>query len=107
MANAVTLADLAALAAEPGVRLRFLRKMDGSLVQAFRADGRVWLTTRGMLEGARVRADEHDEDRVPGFDYLAAARRLAAERYPRLLDDPATLAGRTLLFELIHPLARW
>lgn len=104
--RAVTLTDLAALAAEPAVRLRFLRKMDGTLLQLFRADDRVWFTTRGMLEGARLRADEADEDRVPGFDYLAAARRLAAERYPRLLDDPAALAGRTLLFELIHPLAR-
>jgi len=32
----------------------------------FRADGRVWFTTRGMIEGARWRFDELDEDRVPG-----------------------------------------
>lgn len=104
--RAVTLADLAGLAAEPGVRLRFLRKVDGSLIQLFRDDGQVWFTTRGMIEGARLRSDEHDEDRVPGFDYLAAARKLAGRLYPRLLDDPAALEGRTLLFELIHPLAR-
>src|SRR5262245_66514602 len=32
----VSTADLTALAAEPGVRAHFLRKLDGSLVQAFR-----------------------------------------------------------------------
>src|SRR5437763_2613003 len=47
----VTVADLAALTHEPDVRLRFLRKVDGSLIQVFRADGRVWFTTRGMIEG--------------------------------------------------------
>src|SRR5438128_8627447 len=44
----VGLADLASLAAEPGVRIRFLRKLDGSLVQVFRHGGRAWFTTRGM-----------------------------------------------------------
>src|SRR5205809_216029 len=34
----VTVSQLAALAAEPDVRMRFLRKMDGSLIQVFRAD---------------------------------------------------------------------
>ena len=102
----VNVTDLTALGEEPGVRLRFLRKIDGSLVQVFRADGRVWFTTRGMLEGARWRFDEEDEDRVPDFDYLAAARQLAQERYPQLLHDDHVLQGRTLLFELIHPQAR-
>ncbi len=102
----VTVADLASLGVEPGVRLRFLRKIDGSLVQVFRADGRVWFTTRGMLEGARWRFDEQDEDEVQDFDYLASARQMAQQCYPRLLDDPEVLQGRTLLFELIHPQAR-
>jgi putative RNA ligase len=104
----VTVADLAAITHEPDVRLRFLRKVDGSLIQVFRADGRVWFTTRGMLEGARWRFDEQDEDvgSLPGFDFLAEARQLAQERYPRLLEDPALFEGRTLLFELIHPQAR-
>ena len=99
--------QLAAMAAAEGAGLRFLRKIDGSLVQAFRADGRVWLTTRGMIEGARVRRDDaaESEDRVE-FDYLGEARRLAERDLPRLLDDPAVLDGRTLIFELIHPEAR-
>src|SRR3954447_9218953 len=49
--KSVTVADLAALNAGD-VRTRFLRKLDGCLVQAFRADGRTWFTTRGMIEGA-------------------------------------------------------
>ena len=67
----VTVADLAGLAGEEGMRLRFLRKIDGSLVQAFRADGRVWLTTRGMIEGAKVRRDDAEDDDSRPFDYLA------------------------------------
>jgi hypothetical protein len=102
----VTVAQLTSLAQESDVRLRFLRKVDGSLVQVFRADGRVWFTTRGMIEGARWRFDEQDEDRLPEFDFLASARQMACERYPGLLDDPEVLQDRTLLFELIHPQAR-
>jgi hypothetical protein len=98
----VTVADLASMAEAPDVRLRFLRKIDGSLIQVFRADGRAWFTTRGMLEGARRRVEDQDEDRAD-FDFLGNARRLAEQRYPRLLSDPGVLEGRTLLFELIHP----
>jgi hypothetical protein len=101
----VTVADLTGLASAPDVRLHFLRKIDGSLVQVFRHDGRVWFTTRGLIEGARVRAAaEEGED--ADFDYLGAARRIAAERYPCLLDERGPAAGRTLVFELIHPRAR-
>ncbi len=99
----VTAASLAELAEGPDVRLRFLRKIDGSLVQVFRAEGRTWFSTRGMLEGARWRFDDGDEDRTADFDFLAAARQIAEQRYPRLLIDPELLEGRTLLFELIHP----
>src|SRR5262249_24608419 len=53
--RAVTATDLAGIAAEPGVRLRFLRKMDGTLIQVFRAGGHVHFSTRGMLEGVRLR----------------------------------------------------
>jgi hypothetical protein len=102
----VTVDQLSALAGEPDVRLRFLRKMDGSLLQVFRAEGRVWFSTRGMLEGARLRNDDADEDRRVAFDFLGGARRMARERYPRLLDEPDLLEGRTLVFELIHPEAR-
>jgi len=125
----VTVADLAALTDEPNVHLHFLRKIDGSLIQIFRHEGRVWFTTRGMIEGVGPWSSQPTGEppaplplggqarRLSGtgklpvpphadaseFDYLGAARRLAAERYPCLLDDPELLDGRTLSFELIHP----
>jgi hypothetical protein len=102
----VTAAVLAALTEEPRVRLRFLRKIDGSLVQVFRHDSRVWFTTRGLIEGAASRKGNDNGEDTAGFDYLGAARGLAAQRYPRLLDDAELLAGRTLVFELIHPAAQ-
>src|SRR5689334_11947908 len=102
----VTVADLARLGAEPGTRLRFLRKIDGALVQAFRADGRAWFTTRGMIEGSKLRAGPETGEARAAFDYLGTVRRLAARRYPRLLEDEALLDGRTLVFELIHPQAQ-
>ncbi len=102
----VAIADLAALTDETNVRLRFLRKIDGSLIQVFRYDGRVWFTTRGAIEGARSRSGRDNGEDGSDFDYLGTARRLAAERYPRLLDDAELLDGRTLIFELIHPLAK-
>lgn len=99
----VTAVDLASLTQEPDVRLRFLRKIDGSLIQMFRHDGRVWFTTRGTIEGAAPRKGKDNGEDSSGFDYVGTARRLAAERYPRLLDDADLLDGRTLIFELIHP----
>jgi hypothetical protein len=102
----VTVADLAALMGEPNVRLRFLRKIDGSLIQVFRHDGRIWFTTRGMIEGANPPSGRNDGEDASEFDYLGTARRLAAEHYPRLFDDGELLDGRTLIFELIHPLAK-
>jgi hypothetical protein len=101
----VSVADLTELAAEPDVRLHFLRKIDGSLVQVFRAEGQVWFSTRGMIEGGRLASCERTEGR-PEFDYVGTARRIAHKRYPRLLDQPALLEGLTLVFELIHPEAR-
>jgi hypothetical protein len=88
------------------MRLRFLRKIDGSLIQVFRHDGRVWFTTRGMIEGASPPSGRNDGEDASEFDYLGTARRLVAERYPRLLDNAELLDGRTLIFELIHPLAK-
>lgn len=109
----VTVADLAALMQGPHSRLRFLRKIDGSLIQIFGHDGRVWFTTRGTFEGARPRSGRPTggtpaplEEEGADFDYLGTARRLAVERYPRLLDAANWLDGRTLIFELIHPLAK-
>ncbi|MFO0881053.1 MAG: RNA ligase [Gemmataceae bacterium] len=102
----ITLEDLAALLTEPRVRLRFLHKMDGSLVQVFRAKGRVWFTTRGMLEGAVMHARDPEEESAGSFDYLAAARQIASQRYPQVVASSTLLEGITLLFELIHPDAR-
>src|SRR5262245_31474612 len=60
-----------------------------------------------MLEGVRLRQDdEAEEGGAPEFDYLGEARRMTRTRYPRVLDDPELLEGKTLLFELIHPTAR-
>jgi hypothetical protein len=101
----VTVRDLTALAAEADVRLRFLRKVDGSLIQVFRHAGRVWFTTRGMIEGAPVPRSEEAEESTK-FDFLGATRRLAGERYPRLLAENGRLQGVTLICELIHPEAR-
>jgi hypothetical protein len=104
----VTVADLAGLAAE-GARVRFLRKLDGTLVQAFRAEGRTWFTTRSMIEGdvpPPGGADAAGESLRDEFDYLVAVRRLAERRYPRLVEEPALLEGRTLTFEFLHPAAR-
>jgi hypothetical protein len=99
----VTVNELAALCAESNVQMRFLRKIDGSLIQVFRHDGHVWFTTRGMIEGGSIGpGQDSDEDRGD-FDFVGTARRLAAERYPCLLEDAELLEGRTLLFELIHP----
>jgi hypothetical protein len=102
----VTVRDLAALATEPAVHLRFLRKIDGSLIQVFAADGRVWFTTRGMIDGAIIQRGGDAEERAD-FDYLGTARRLAETMMPRLFTHAGELLdGRTLVFELIHPAAR-
>jgi hypothetical protein len=102
----VSVRELAALAAEPAMHLRFLRKIDGSLIQVFRADGRVWFTTRGMIDGAVIQRGGDSEDRAD-FDYLGTARRLAETTMPRLFTHASELLeGRTLIFEIIHPAAR-
>lgn len=97
---------LSRLLNEDGVRLRFYHKMDGSLVQVFEDGGRVYVTTRGMIEGNRDFAAFADAEDARDFDYLAESRALLRRRYPRLLDDPTLIRGKTLLFEIIHPQAR-
>jgi hypothetical protein len=105
--RSVTVAELTTLAAEPDVSLRFLRKIDGSLIQVFHADGRVWFTTRGMIEGAISRRDADNGEAHQDFNYLTTARRLAESQLPRLFADASELlTGRTLVFEFIHPEAR-
>jgi hypothetical protein len=100
----VTVADLHRLRDEGPTQTRFLHKLDGSLVQAFRHDGRVHFTTRGMIEGA-VRSRNCDEG-GPDFDYLGTVRALARRRYAALLDAAELLEGRTLILEFIHPETR-
>jgi hypothetical protein len=75
----VQVGDLAALAAGPTARMHFLRKFDGTLIQRSQRDGRVFFTTRGMIEGAAAGGvpDEDAPDRLSHFDFLGSARRLA------------------------------
>ena len=100
-------ADLSnALAGRADVQMRFLEKIDGSMIQTFSTAGlglgapRVILTTRGMIESA----DPAYADGA-GFDYLGTARRLLEQNTPLAL-DPARTQGLTLLWEFIHPQAR-
>ncbi|HTU90185.1 MAG TPA: RNA ligase family protein, partial [Gemmataceae bacterium] len=60
----------------------------------------------GAIEGADPRPGRDNGEDASEFDYLGTARSLAAACYPRLLDDAELLDGRTLIFELIHPLAK-
>jgi hypothetical protein len=107
--RSVTPADVASIAAElTDGRVHFLRKLDGTLVQRFEDAGRVWFTTRGVIEGARYTGtqDEDAPDRLSHFDFLGEARRIAARSYPRLLEVEGELAGLSLMFEFIHPETR-
>lgn len=89
------------LAARPDVTIRFNEKLDGSMIQSFVHEGKVILTTRGMIEGSVVAG----EDSENYFDYLGTARRMLREQAPASL-DPKQVEGLTLLWELIHPEAR-
>jgi hypothetical protein len=107
--RSVTVADLATIAGElADGQVHFLRKLDGTLVQRFEDGGRVWFTTRGVIEGARYTGaqDEDAPDRLNHFDFLGEARKIAAGSYPRLLEAGRDLAGLTLLFEFLHPETR-
>jgi RNA ligase len=107
--RSVTAADLSAIVSElADGRVYFLRKLDGTLIQRFEDGGRVWFTTRGVIEGSRYvgTQDEDAPDRLSHFDFLGEARRIATSSYPRLLDVNGELAGLTLLFEFLHPETR-
>jgi hypothetical protein len=107
--RSVTVADLVAIADElTDGRVHFLRKLDGTLIQRFEDAGRVWFTTRGVIEGARYTGaqDEDAPDRLNHFDFLGEARKIAATSYPRLLETGRELAGLTLMFEFLHPETR-
>lgn len=103
----VTVADIAELVHE-NARVHFLRKFDGSMIQRFQHEGRVHFTTRGILEGVAL-SPATDEDGLPqakGFDYLAAARNIAKDKYPKLLEAIPAGDELTLILELLHPDAR-
>lgn len=107
--RSVTVADLVTIANElTDGQVHFLRKLDGTLIQRFEDGGRVWFTTRGVIEGARYigAQDEDAPDRLNHFDFLGEARKIAATNYPRLLEAGAELAGLSLLFEFLHPETR-
>ena len=96
------------LAADPLARLRFLRKFDGTLIQRFEHAGRVYFTTRGMIEGAAPGGmqDEDAPPRAAQFDYLGTARTLAQRLYPTACEPRPELAHLTLVFEFLHPETR-
>lgn len=105
----VSVADLAGIAAGSGnARLRFLRKLDGTLLQRFQRDGRVYFTTRGMIEGGPCAGaqDEDAPERLKQFDFLGTARRLARARYSALVEARPEFENLTLVFEFIHPETR-
>jgi len=76
--------DAALAAGEP---VWFTEKLDGSLAIRYVEDGVVRFRTRGSFDGG---------------DFGDAIRRLAAARYPALL-DPSLEPGRSLLFEFVSP----
>lgn len=104
----VSVADLAGLSAEPGARLHFLRKFDGTLIQRFQFGGRVYFTTRGMIEGGPAIhvQDEDALERTQNFDFLGTARTLAERRYPALCEPRPEFDALTLVFEFLHPESR-
>ncbi len=107
--KSVSAADLAGIASEPGnARLHFLQKLDGTLLQRFQHDGRVYFTTRGMIEGGPCYGSQ-DEDasaRAANFDFLGTARRLAQAKYPALCEARPEFENVTLVFEFLHPETR-
>jgi hypothetical protein len=104
----VSAADLAGMSHGAGARLQFLRKFDGTMIQRFQFDGRVYFTTRGMIEGGPAIGlqDEDAPERTRQFDFLGTARRLAGSRYQVLCEHRREFEGLTLIFEFIHPETR-
>jgi hypothetical protein len=80
-------AALAAALTDPSLTVRFTEKMDGSLAIRSVIDGTVVFRTRGTFDGG---------------DFGPAMRRVAADRYPVLL-DPEFEPDASLLFEFVHP----
>jgi hypothetical protein len=106
--RSVSVADLTGIAAEESARLHFLHKLDGTLIQRFQFDGRVYFSTRGMIEGGPSVGvqDEDAPERVKSFDFLGTARKIAQRSYPALCEVLPELEGTTLVFEFLHPETR-
>jgi hypothetical protein len=97
--NADNDAGFSAALTEPGARLRFLSKLDGTNVRFYchPDTGEIVVATRGMLDSRGVSTDY--------IDFSAVSLALAAERYPALLN--ADLMSRyTVVCELIDPANR-
>lgn len=91
------------VAARDGIRVTFPHKHDGTMIQLFAADGRVWLSTRSVLEGdAPFAAGSSNTEETL---YTDLARTALMRTAPRLL-NPVAVGRRTLIFELIHPKTR-
>ena len=79
------------------IRICFYEKMDGTNIRPYwnAASNRVEFATRSMLIGTM-------DEESGYFDFGGAAREIAAERYPILLDADF-VQKYSLVFELIHP----
>lgn len=83
---------------ECGGPVRWTEKMDGSLCIRSVVGGEVIMRTRGTLYGGASTDDE--EGRIPFGDRF---RKVAQEKYPRLLDPTWVPEGKSLLLEYISP----
>jgi len=105
----VSATDLTGIAGgDQTARVHFLRKLDGTLLQRFQHEGRVYFTTRGMIEGGPCYGS-YDEDalaRAASFDFLGTARRMAQTKYPALCESRPEFENLTLVFEFLHPETR-
>jgi hypothetical protein len=76
------------------VNIEILSKIDGSMISRFVYDGKVYFSTRGVIQGSELESE-----------YIQAAIDIATEKYPLLL-DPDIYSDVTLIFELIFPEGR-
>lgn len=83
---------------DPDITVNFAEKLDGTMVQTFVHDGKVIITTRGMIEGG-PKAD------ADCFDYLGKSRAFFEANHPKVLNAMGH-QGMTLLWEYIHPDSR-
>lgn len=86
---------------ELDVHVEFNHKEDGTFVQVFEHNGKVYFATRSVIEGCEVANGAHCRN----FDYIGTARRILEEQWSFALglvcEEPVSL-----FFELIHPECR-